>query len=241
MEEQIQQLDPAQDQIGLKSLLDIFDELSFKEKWGKVFEGLKQPKDSGAYKWARLQMIRLSGPIAAVVLPLFMILILCIVSAMAPAPLRVIEVSVMEPEKVEELKEIKEEIIEPPEPPEPQDIVVTDIISDKPFVGTDPNSTPGPQVDFSPQPVSFDAVAIVKSPVVMKGIYGSRSPGARGAALAGYGGGNATEASVLRALRWLKKNQSQDGSWPKTKPAMTALALLTFMAHGETPTSEDFG
>jgi hypothetical protein len=238
MEEQIEQV---QEPAGLHSLMDIFDELSFREKWDKVFEGLKQPKDTGSYKWARLQMIRLSGPIAAVVLPILIVLIGCIIGSLAPEALKVVEVQVMEPEKIEELKEIKEEIIEPPEPPDPQDIVVTDIISDKPFVGTDPNSTPGPQVDFSPQPAEFDAVSMVKSPVVMRGIYGSRSPGARGAALAGYGGGNATELSVLRALRWLKKNQQQDGSWATTKPAMTGLALLTFMAHGETPTSEEFG
>ena len=45
----------------------------------------------------------------------------------------------------------------------------------------------------------------------------------------------------MRALRWLKKNQMDDGSWPKCKPAMTALAILSFLAHGETPASVEFG
>jgi hypothetical protein len=75
----------------------------------------------------------------------------------------------------------------------------------------------------------------------MKGIYGSRNPGSRGSALGRFGGGGWTEDAVLKALRWLKKNQSSDGSWPSTKPAMTGFALLAFLAHGETPTSEEFG
>ncbi|MDX9981987.1 MAG: terpene cyclase/mutase family protein, partial [Lentisphaeria bacterium] len=51
-----------------------------------------------------------------------------------------------------------------------------------------------------------------------------------------------TEAAVLRALRWLKLTQNPDGSWSRTQPeAMGGLCLLAFLAHGETPTSEEFG
>jgi hypothetical protein len=39
----------------------------------------------------------------------------------------------------------------------------------------------------------------------------------------------------------LKKNQSPDGSWPSAKHAMTGMSLLAFLAHGETPASEEFG
>jgi len=38
--------------------------------------------------------------------------------------------------------------------------------------------------DADPQPAPFDSVAIVKSPVIMKGIFGARSPGSRGAVVA---------------------------------------------------------
>jgi len=222
-------------------LMELFEELSFREKWHKVFEGLKQPKDSGDYKWARLQMIRLSAPAAAVLVPVLSVLLLAIFSAMAPPPQGQVQVQIVEPEPIEEkLEEIKEEIIEPPEPPEPVE-VETDVISDSPYVGSDSQAAPGPVADFSPVPATFDAVAIVKSPVIMKGIYGARTGAARGAALAGGGGGSATEQAVLRALRWLKKNQESEGCWPKVKPAMTGLALLTFLAHGETPASDEFG
>jgi hypothetical protein len=222
-------------------LMELFEELSFKEKWKRVSEGLKMPKDSGEYKWARLQMIRLSAPAAAVVLPCILIMIIALLAAIKPPPAPPVQVQIIEPEEVEELEDIKEEIIEPPEPPEPEEVEPTDIISDSPYAGADPTATPGPVADFSPQPTTFDAVAIVKSPVVMRGIYGSRSPGARGAALAGGGGGSATEAAVLRALRWMKKNQASEGYWGVTKPAMTSLALLAYLAHGETPSSEEFG
>jgi hypothetical protein len=54
--------------------------------------------------------------------------------------------------------------------------------------------------------------------------------------------GEHTERAVLKALRWLKEHQSPDGSWsPEHTEAMTGLGLLTFLAHGETPTSEEFG
>jgi len=51
-------------------------------------------------------------------------------------------------------------------------------------------------------------------------------------------------------LRWLKKNQDSDGSWngasgggagKKHHVAMTGMGLLTFLAHGETPASPEFG
>ncbi|MEM7391239.1 MAG: prenyltransferase/squalene oxidase repeat-containing protein [Verrucomicrobiota bacterium] len=50
-----------------------------------------------------------------------------------------------------------------------------------------------------------------------------------------------TEAAVLKGLNWLKENQREDGSWDKNRIAMTGLALLTFLAHGETPGKPKYG
>ena len=45
-----------------------------------------------------------------------------------------------------------------------------------------------------------------------------------------------------RALDWFQKNQNPDGSWgDSNKSAMTGLALLSFLAHGETPDSWTYG
>ncbi len=52
-----------------------------------------------------------------------------------------------------------------------------------------------------------------------------------------------TERAVLAGLRWLKANQNDDGSWDcrPSKSAGTALAVLAFLGHGETPESKEFG
>lgn len=107
-----------------------------------------------------------------------------VVSGLEPAA-----VQIMEPEAIEELDEIEEIKEIPPVPSEPIDEVFTPDVSM-------PHETPPatPPSDFSPQPAEFDAVAIIKSPVIMKGIYGSRSPGMRGSTLRQYGGGMAGEA-----------------------------------------------
>ena len=74
---------------------------------------------------------------------------------------------------------------------------------------------------------------------------GRRTGNARGGAVTRYGGSDASEAAVVKALRWLKKNQnagqSEMGSWGgQYKVAMTGLALLAFLGHGETHASQEF-
>jgi hypothetical protein len=51
-----------------------------------------------------------------------------------------------------------------------------------------------------------------------------------------------TENAVIRGLDWLRKIQNDDGSWgEKNKGAMTGLALLAFLGHGETGESQNYG
>jgi hypothetical protein len=51
-----------------------------------------------------------------------------------------------------------------------------------------------------------------------------------------------TEAAVIKGLEWLKANQNPDGSWgAPNKSAMTGLALLCFLGHGETTESPQYG
>ena len=101
---------------------------------------------------------------------------------------------------------------------------------------------------------SVDAMLMIKSPVTMKSVAGTaRNAGVRGVYTKGgaqYGDAN-TERAVMKALRWLKATQSADGSWG-TKPELgltkgmdkaagAGFAILTFLAHGETPASKEFG
>ena len=51
-----------------------------------------------------------------------------------------------------------------------------------------------------------------------------------------------TEQAVLRALAWLRKVQNADGSWgERNHGAMTGLALLCFLGHGEYGQSVEYG
>lgn len=62
------------------------------------------------------------------------------------------------------------------------------------------------------------------------------------ARLAATGGSRECETAVIAALRYLTKNQSQEGFWgDKHRCGITGLALLAYLGHCETPVSEEFG
>ena len=216
-------------------LMDMFDEASFFEKWRRVRAGLRMPSDSGPYKWAKLQMMRLLSPIAAVVVPIILLVAITIFSKFNDQDNRSVEVTMVDPEPLEDLDDIEEPVIEEVEPPDPVEVEVV-----TPDVTLAPSDVAAPPQDTTVQQAKFDSVAIVKSPMIMTGMYGSRRPGSRGAALRKFGG-TGSDAAVMRALRYLKKNQRSDGSWGKDRVAMTSLALLAYLAHGETPGSAEFG
>ena len=153
----------------------------------------------------------------------------------------------------------QEEELEEPETPEevePPPEMEVEVQMDSPVnnveIATDtPAPTSEPQ---SPKVNSVDAMMNIKSPVMMKSVMGSdRSTGVRGQYTRGgkaYGDAQ-TEAAVMKALRWLKATQSADGSWGANKAlglnrqmdkaAGAGFAILTFLAHGETPASPEFG
>jgi hypothetical protein len=91
---------------------------------------------------------------------------------------------------------------------------------------------------------SMLSIAPSNSPLVLPGVMAGRSKGGIKTALQKYNrGSGATERSVSKGLNWLKEHQSADGSWGETSkaPALTALATLAFLAHGETPGSQEYG
>lgn len=60
--------------------------------------------------------------------------------------------------------------------------------------------------------------------------------------IAEAGGDVKIDEHVVRALRFLKGSQAADGGWgTQHRSAMTALALLSYLGHCETPESEEFG
>lgn len=85
-------------------------------------------------------------------------------------------------------------------------------------------------------------------PLIMRRLYvqrriGGDGNGTGGAIRVGVGKAPASEEAVVKALQWLKEHQNEDGSWSGagSPTAMCGLALLCYMAHGETPSSKEFG
>lgn len=216
-----------------QEMMKLFEELSFPERMRRMMAGLSKPKDTGDYKFALLQLERLSAPIVATIVPILVVAMMVAFGGQGQLVQRSTPTEIVTPETLE--------LDEPPPPPEPPDFAdPVDVDVNVDINVPQPVSTVSNQ-PMSPQPAVFDSVAIVKSPIVMRGIYGSRTPGARGQAIARHGGSAAGEAAVMRSLRWLAKNQQKDGSWSSNRTAMTGLALLCYLAHGETPASEEFG
>ena len=153
-----------------------------------------------------------------------------------------VEVIIMEPDATEleefdkelELLEDLPEVVDTVTPPE-----VTTITETPPDVQQSAFNSPDANVDFA----ALDVQSDVQSPLVMKGLFQGRSSSGRAAMLNEFAGrwGQYTESAVLKALEWLKKHQNPDGSRGPNKTAMTGLGLLTFLAHGETTSSEKFG
>jgi hypothetical protein len=235
-------------------LLELFDELSFRETLSRTVLGLRRPRTTGEHKWALLQVKRLLSPVSAVIVPMLVLLIVSLLASPRRAVDRPITTQLLpKPVPIPDLDE-KPESVEPTVIPLVPDIAAMHVTGTR---AADLSSAPQPtQAPMAEGPLpSIESVARVKCSVVMPGIYSHRVTAASGSAAdSGSGATSASEAAVLNALRWLKSIQEEDGSWRLESggtgggrhgvgaaPAMTGLALLAFLAHGETPNSPEFG
>ncbi|MGI6495681.1 MAG: prenyltransferase/squalene oxidase repeat-containing protein [Kiritimatiellia bacterium] len=234
--------DPTlQTEHALKKIDLLFEEKGYFERLALMLKGLTKPKNSRAFKRAMIELQRQAAPLSAVIVPLICVIILAIFAGGQNEQTVIIQTEYIETQEVEVLDDIEPPDPQPQEQFEPMDFdfVTPEIAMDTPVPVAVSSDAP-----MSPQPTPFDAVMSTPSHLVMRGIFGdNRSAGMRGQLLARGGGNKATETAVLRALRWLKKNQNPDGSWGNNKTAMTGLAILTFLAHGEKPGSDspEFG
>jgi hypothetical protein len=186
----------------------------------------------------------ISGPVVSVVLHVIALAFLSTIIVFHPP----------DEGKDIEVKEVQVEIKEIekiPEPPEPEEVEVEQEIEiERPDVTTEDT-----QVEIEDVAVEAPAADVVmpnilsvkpsNSALVMPALFGGRTGNGRKSALKRYGGSGRTERAVLRGLRWLKDHQNSDGSWGDTRKndfcAFTGFALLAFLAHGETPSSPEFG
>ncbi len=237
--------------IDLEAINAKFEEKGFFKRFGEMVRGLGKPRNTREYKLARIELQRLSAPLIAIVSVAMFIVILIVMTAVSGQAKKVIEVQIAEVE--EEEPELEEQIDEPPpddiEPP-PEDIEIQiDVPNPGPVSQITPQAAPAQSQQVSVKPATQDSVAFVDSPVKMKSMTGSRTPGSIGAATrggAGYGDAT-TEACVMKVLWWLKATQKENGSWSGgVSVANAAFAVLTYLAHGEYPGSpspyrKDFG
>lgn len=224
----------------LEEIDKMFETPSVFKRLKILFTGLGKPRSSKEYKEAVIEAQRLGAPIAAVILPIIAVLVLAMMSKSSGAGEVEIESQIIEADTLKDLDEIKPEDM--PEPPDMQDVTF-DTPVDTPNVTVD-NAPPTPNQPVTAAPMPMNVAMNIKSPVILRNVTASNRGAASRAVLSRrYGGDPKTEAAVMNALRWLKKNQLSDGSWSgSSRTAMTGLAILTFLAHGEKPgESEEFG
>ena len=230
---------------------DKYTEKGFFRRLFEMFQGLRMPRDTREYKLARIELQRLSAPLTAIVVPTLFGIVLCVVTAISS------QRTELPPVDIAPIEDDPIDLTPPDEPETPEDIVPPEEIEitvDAPTAEPISNLPPAPiqthSTDTSVKPATVDAVMNIKSPVAMKTINGGRNTGTIGRVTSGgdKGGGDPhTEAAVMKVLWWLKAHQNTDGSWGNAnKVANTALAVLTYLAHGEHPGSpspytRDFG
>ncbi len=192
-------------------------------------------------KYARFIKDHIWGPTGSIIVHLIILFVL------------VRYVVLDQPAQDEAVVEIEMEVVTPPEPLEDFDVELDDLDDTPDVVETvdipvvDPDTDP-PVMDTlevsAAEAPDFSNIAEAESPIRFRDVYAGRTGAGRDEGLRVGAGrfGEETEAAVMRALRWLKAHQYADGSWgPEYRSAMTGLALLTFLAHGETTGSEEFG
>lgn len=216
-----------------------------------VWRGLRAPRDSGEYKFARFMLWRLCGPGPLAIglsLLLIFLLITFVVEERNRPPEEGITVILREtPEVVQGGSTVIDEHL-----PDP----VVDPATAQPVVDphlTEPSVDTHSEADFVSPPTDGEdettppllglAPRLSPSTRILEHVAPGRTISGRKDALISYGAPAGLEDSVLKALRWLKEQQRPDGAWEGTeRAAMTGLALLTYLAHGETPAdSPEFG
>lgn len=230
--------------------IDILREQSIRERLQAISRGLRAPRNSGPNRYARYALLRIFGPpgiTLAITVAIIILLVLFAVPVVQNGGLGkddlIIEILPRErtvPPEPEKL----------PEPPTPK----PDATAPNPLEGvntTEAPAPPSPPAWESPEPAPTPAtpapIAVQPAPSVprLKALPPSlqgRSPEGRAKALPESGGNDQSERAVANALQWLKSRQIGDGSWAGQDPvAMTGLALLAFLAHGELPTSVSYG
>jgi hypothetical protein len=189
---------------------------------------------------------RIGGPFisVAVHVAIFVVLVKVLVFR-APEKENAIDVQVVEAQ-VRELDKIEKA-------PEPVEQVESDALEAPAEVLPADELPQDSMLDSKLDLSGLDTVAEIESPLVIKGLMAGRSESGRKKLLREFGGryGGQAEKAVLKGLDWLQSVQDENGSWgvgkstsmtsKQERARLTGLALLCYLAHGETAQSGQYG
>jgi len=128
------------------------------------------------------------------------------------------------------MEEPEPEVVEPEQPPVEEPVAAPVMVEEPVETGV------GAVAEAVPQNVPIGS------------LLDGRQEGRREALIKAFGGSDATEAAVAKALAWLARQQGKDGLWSLQGPyadggsqenqlAATSMALLAFQGAGNTPTT----
>ncbi len=160
---------------------------------GQIFSGIGKPRGSIQYKVAVLELQRLGAPVAAIVLPMVLVLVMIVFAGMQSNTKPVVITVV--PEKEAEVTRLED-------PPPPEDLPKFDDIEEitVKFDNPVPNTVASP----TPTPTKQDMVREVPGTLVMKGIVGGREGAVVGGG--GLGAGARQEGDLLGTLYDFKRD-----------------------------------
>jgi len=226
-----------------REYLLLFEGFNLRSYLRSVRHGLNQPRGDTEHNWAVFQVYRWIADTASFLVPVVIALLLMFLCTgendrITEGYTCIIQEPEAPPPDTDPIPET---------PPETTPELITPIAPDFSSQQTTvrlteitPPGAPGPSSDNRARSLLSD-VQMNRGPVILKTLLGPRGDRLGQLKQHGDGVGIVTEPAVMRALRWLKKEQRADGSWGSPPVAMTALALLCYLGHNEIPESDEFG
>ena len=150
---------------------------------------------------------------------------------------------------VEMVEEATEEVIETPEDIDSIEETALQSSDTAPSDEVSEESEDDVNTDVAEETLDVSVEELFSFDTTNNSAYQTRTLQGKAKQVAKAGGDKRALSTVLSSLKWLRANQNPDGSWgtpgnPNINSArggITGLATLLYLAHGETPSSKQFG
>jgi hypothetical protein len=246
-------VDIAQKHRDPNAFMELLRRKTLRERLALLFQGLRAEKGTAAYQNAKAELMRRFTPVTvSMAINVALILIIfCWVPIMLPPPPKpegvpVTLSSTSEPQPLEPIVDVPAAAIRTTQREISQILAKSNLDPDSSRADVTAPPEPANDAFQATTPVAAASFAALpaSAPLSIGNIpsLGGRATPTRIGILKTIPGSDRTETAVLKSLQWLKNNQSPDGSWRgQDITAMTGLALLAYLAHGEVPGSSEFG